>query len=215
MDIELESSKPRDFYFESYDNLPRFISYFYQIDILRKLGVNRILETGIGNKTVSNYLKNNGFDITTFDCNESLEPDVVGDIRDMPLEDGSFEAIMACEILEHLPWSDLPGIIDELYRVSSKYVVISLPVISFYFEMAIKFPMLNKIFKRNCLDLFIRLPFAVFKKSSVHHEWEIGAKGYPFRKVRKELRRKFKIIREARPVLQPKHYFFVLEKVSM
>ena len=212
MSRENEKAITRDTYCNEYDSIAGFISYFYQIDLVKKLGVNKVLEVGIGNKTVSNYLKLSGFDVTTCDNNESLEPDVVGDIRKLPFEDESFEVIMAYEVLEHLPWNDIPETIDELFRVTSKYVVISLPFTSLYFEAAIKFPMYNKILKKHCLDLFVRLPLAIFTGRSVRHKWEIGLKGYPLRKIRIELKRKFRILKEVRPVLQPKHYFFVLQK---
>lgn len=214
MCCDKEKTKPKDLYYNDYDSIAGFISYFYQIDLVRKLGVNKVLEVGVGNKTVSNYLRHNGFDITTYDCNESLEPDVVGDIKELPFEDSSYEVIMACEVLEHLPWNDMPKTIDELFRVTSKYVIISIPFTSLYFEAAIKFPMYNKILKKYCLDLFIRLPFAIFAGCSKHHQWEIGLKGYSLRKVRKEIKRKFRILKEVRPILQPKHYFFVLQKVQ-
>lgn len=202
----------RDIYYKEYDHVARFISYFYQIDLVRKLGVKKVLEVGIGNKTVSNYLKHSGFDVTTCDNNESLEPDVVGDIRELPFGAESYEVIIACEILEHLPWDDIPKTMSELYRVTSKYVIISLPFTSLYFEAAIKFPMYNKVLKKYCLDLFFRLPLAIFGGHSKRHKWEIGLRGYPLRKIRKELKRKFGILKEVRPLLQPNNYFFVLQK---
>ena len=42
-------------YLGEYDDLGRFISYFYQIDIVKNLEPDNILEIGVGNKTVSNY----------------------------------------------------------------------------------------------------------------------------------------------------------------
>ena len=57
---------------------------------------------GIGMSGIAELLLNQGFEVTTCDFNENLEPDVVGDIRELPFEDGSFPVVMACEILEHL-----------------------------------------------------------------------------------------------------------------
>lgn len=204
---------PKQFYYQDYDNLIGFISYFYQIDLVRQLGLRRILEIGVGNKTVSNYLKHNGFDITTCDYDKNLEPDYVADIRELPFEDNSYDVVMACEIIEHLPWDDVAVVLKELHRVTSKYVVISVPYTSVYFEIAIRFPFFNKIFKRPCLDLFLRLPLAIFKTYSEHHQWEIGTKGCSLRRLRKALKKYFRIVQEVRPLLNPRHYFFVLEKL--
>lgn len=209
-DIDIKTSEK--IYYQDYDNLIRFISYFYQINLVRQLSPQRILEIGIGNKTVSNYLKHNGFKISTCDYDKDLEPDFVADIRELPFEDNCYDLVMACEIMEHLPWDDVPVILKQLHRVTSKYVIISVPYLSFYFEIAIKIPMFNKIFKRQFLDLFLRWPFANFRTCSKSHQWEIGMRGCPLRKFRKLVQKYFNVIKEVRPVLNPKHYFFVLEK---
>lgn len=47
----------------NYDTLERFISYYYQISLVKKVNPNKILEIGIENKTVSTYLINNGYDV--------------------------------------------------------------------------------------------------------------------------------------------------------
>ena len=53
-----------------------------------------MLEIGVGNRTVSNYLKENGVDITTFDFDKELKPDIVGDVRDMKgIKDNSFDVV--------------------------------------------------------------------------------------------------------------------------
>ena len=75
---------PKELYFGGYDDLERFISYFYQIDIVRKLKSNKVLEVGIGNKTVANYLLRSGINIDTCDFDKELNPDYVADIRDLP-----------------------------------------------------------------------------------------------------------------------------------
>ncbi len=201
----------RDTFYSGYDNAIRFSSYYHQIELVRRLSPARILEVGIGNKTVSNYLRQQGIDVTTCDYDGSLGPDHVADIRNLPFEDGEFDLVMACEILEHLPWDDLPVALEQLARVTSRYALISLPYLSVYFEMVLRFPMLGRILKSRCLDICIRLPF-LFRKCSKSHHWEIGMRGYPIGRIRKALRTKFRIVREVRPMLNPKQHFFVLEK---
>lgn len=212
MKKKTDSQTSREFYHRNYDQLSSFISYYYQIDIILELVQERLLEVGVGNKTVSVYLRNNGVDVTTCDYNKNLEPDYIADIRKLPFENDSFDVVMACEVLEHLPWCDLSTSLAELQRVTSKYVVVSLPVISAYLELVCKFPLINNIFKCPFFDIFLTVPLAVFRKCSVHHHWEIGLRGFPIRKIRKAFRQYFSIIKEVRPVLNPRHRFFVLEK---
>jgi SAM-dependent methyltransferase len=110
----------------SYDSLPRFASYWYQLDeALRARGP--ILEIGIGNGTVSRLLRQRGLDVTTCDLDAELDPDVVADVRALPFPDGTFDTALACEVLEHLPWSDVSGALRELRRVTRTTVVLSVP----------------------------------------------------------------------------------------
>lgn len=206
---------PKSHYFKrNYDDLQRFVSYFYQIDLTRSLGPKKVLEIGIGNKTVSNYLKSCGLSVTTCDIDKSLEPDFVSDIRELPFEDGAFDVVLACEILEHMKWEDAKDAIKELHRVSKKHVIISVPYPSMaYFEAIIKFPFIYRMLKRHSLNLFFRIP--IFYKKFVRsgeHFWEMGSRDYPIGRVRKALKERFHILREVRPQADSYHHFFVLEK---
>jgi len=205
----------KDVYYKNYDNLPRFISYFHQIDLIKQLNPKDILEVGIGNKTVSNYLTQHDFNVKTCDINKTLEPDYTGDIRKLPFKSNLFDLILACEILEHLPWQDFEKSLNELYRVTRKYLIISIPYSSITLELIISIPIIRKILKINfpVIDLFIRVPLIFLKKSfDGYHYWEMGRKKHSIRKIRNVLKRKFDIIKEVRPILNPYHYFFVLKK---
>lgn len=204
---------PKEHYFGKYDDITRFISYFYQIDLVRQLKPNNVLEIGIGNKTVLNYLKQNGVKIETCDFDKELEPDYVADIRDLPFEDNSYDVVMACEVLEHIPWKDVDKALSQLHRISKKYVIISIPYSSAGFELLFRFPLIGRILKKPFLDLFFRIPyFFLGTKLSGEHYWEIGRKNYLIKKIRKSFRKYFKIIKEVRPILSYYHHFFILEK---
>src|SRR3989338_10935584 len=114
----IDKKLKKKFYFDDYDSLGRFISYFYQIKETINTKPKTILEIGIGNKTVCYYLKYAGFHVTTLDINKELNPDKVGDIRDIPFPNNQFDTVIACEILEHIPFLDLPKAFEELKRVS-------------------------------------------------------------------------------------------------
>lgn len=204
---------PKSHYYKEYDTLERFISYFYQVDLVKKLEPKKVLEVGVGNKTVANYLKQSGIDITTCDYDESLGPDYVGDVRELPFEENSYDAIIACEVLEHIPWRDVEMALSELYRVTKKYVVISIPSSEISLEFVFKFPLIRRILRRPFVDLCFRVPLFLKEiKLEGGHYWEIGRKNYPSKKVRRLLRKKFRIMKEARPVLNPYHHFFILKK---
>lgn len=202
---------------KGHDSPERFISYLRQIDLTKGLGVEKVLEVGIGNKTVSNYLKQWGFMVTTCDYDESLQPDIVADIRELPMGENSFDVVLACEVLEHLPWEDVSTALSELRRVTRKYVIVSVPYSSLSLEIIFSSQVISKIFKVPCWDLFFRVPmfFRGFKpRGHGKHCWEMGRRNYSIRKVRKALREKFDIVKESRSLLSSNlnHYFFVLER---
>jgi len=197
-----------------YDDLERFISYYYQIDLTRRLKPASILEVGIGNRLVSDYFKRAGFNIKTCDIDESLSPDFAGDIRKLPFDDTSFDVIMACEVLEHIPFEDFRVALAELARVSRRFVVISLPYRHTSFQAAFKFPFARSLMKnKSFFDFCIRIPlgFIGFENSGQHY-WEIDRRKYRIGKVKSILKENFEIKKEVRPVLDSYHEFFVLEK---
>ncbi len=203
---------PKEHYKEGYDNLERFISYHHQIDFARKLSPKNILEIGVGNKTVSNYLKNNGFKVTTFDLDKKLEPDYVGDLRELPFDDNSFDLVMCCEVLEHLPFSEFEKALSEIKRVSKKNAIISIPNSSKIVGIHFKFPGMFFLFHKPLLSFIFSIPFPIKHKFDGEHYWEIGKKGYSLKKVMNKIRKHFKIKKSMRLKLNTYHHFFVLEK---
>lgn len=176
-----------------------------------QLNERKILEVGIGNKTISNYLKQFGFDVTTCDHADYLEPDYVADIRELPFSDNEFGLILACEILEHIPFSDVGKALSELCRVTSKYVVISVPYSSSYLEIMIKASFPKLWYKKK--HVLLQLPNFFIKHGESTHRWEMGKKGYSKERFRNLITScNLLITKEFQPIMNPAHYFFVLKK---
>lgn len=211
-----EPQVKRAHYFKKkYVDLNRFISYFYQLDLLGGLlrpGVT-VLEVGVGNRIVSDYLKRFGIPVTTCDVDPALEPDRIGDIRNLPFPDQSFDIVIAFEVLEHLPFGDFRKALAELKRVSRDAVLLSLPYRSSSFEVVLKFPFVRTLFRRPVLDFFIRIPLPFQRtKASEQHFWEIDRAQHPLREIQNILEEQFVIHAEVRPLLDSYHYFFVLKR---
>ena len=199
---------------KKYVDESRFISYFTQIDLATSATHQggTVLEVGVGNGTVSDFLRKLGFRLTTCDIDSALTPDVVADVRSLPFSERAFDTVMACEILEHLPFEDFERALRELERVAKSAVIISLPYRSSSIEIVLKFPLIRSLFKRPWLDFFLRIPLSFSSSSSKQHHWEIDRARFPLRRIRESIRRQFQIEREVRPVLQSYHYFFVLRR---
>jgi SAM-dependent methyltransferase len=113
-------------YRDGYDSLERSLSHWYQIAEATSLG-GRLLEIGVGSGIVSAVLRARGLDVVTVDFDSGLHPDIVGDVRDLPFDADTFDVAIACEVLEHIPWADLPSALNELRRVARKAIVVSVP----------------------------------------------------------------------------------------
>ncbi len=131
--------------FHRYDYQDRWISYWHQIDEVLKLQPRTVLEIGIGNKMVSDYLRKQGIEVKTLDIDEDLKPDFIASVINMPLANDSFDVILCAEILEHLPFKDFKKALLELKRVTKRYTVLSLPHFGPPLKLSFKIPFLISI----------------------------------------------------------------------
>ena len=115
------------------------IGNFYKelISSVKKLKIESALDVGCGEGFTLNKLSENkigkrlegiDFQKTAIDLGRKFHPNLVlkqGDIYKLPYEDNSFDLVMATEVLEHL--EDPKKALSEIQRVSSKYVILSVP----------------------------------------------------------------------------------------
>ena len=192
--------------FSKYNHRSRWMSYWHQIDEVLRLKPDSVLEIGIGDKTVVNFLKSQGVNITTLDINKDLKPDVIGSVLTMPFRDSSFDVVLCAEVLEHLPFEKFEEGLKELKRVSRKNLVLSLPHFGRSLKFSFKIPLIKE--KR----IACRLAFPIKHVFNGEHYWEIGKKGYPPDKIRKIIKKYFQIKKEFIPFENQYHHFFILEK---
>ncbi|MFW5702352.1 MAG: class I SAM-dependent methyltransferase [Candidatus Dojkabacteria bacterium] len=206
-----ETQVEKEHYFNAkYDKLERFISYYYQAQTAISTNPKTILEIGVGNKTVTNYLKQFGYRVTTADFDESLGVDYVADVRELPMNNKEFDTTLIFEVLEHIPFEDLDKALSELARVSKNYVVVSFPHSCINLELGAKFS-LQFWSKKHFVP--IRIPY-FFIKSSVkrnhQHYWEMGRMDHSKRKVMRKFREYFEVENTFHPPLNQNHFFMVL-----
>lgn len=198
---------------EEYGSLERFISYYYQLDFIRRTTPSSVLVIGVGDDIIPGLLRQGIPTVTTLDIDESLKPDVVGDIRDLPFDDNTYDVVCAFQVLEHLPFEDQDTILSEMSRVSKETVIIAVPHRRIGFELIFKFPFIRSLLHRS----FVRLPllfptkFQGFEASGQHY-WEIDWYTTKLSTVRKKMRQYCQIVEEVTPVLDPYRRFFYLKK---
>jgi ubiquinone/menaquinone biosynthesis C-methylase UbiE len=92
-----------------------------------------ILDIGCGDGLVLSMLRDSGYDAVGFDLsyhalkhikNVKL---VQGSACHLPFSSNSFDCVMACEVLEHIPDNIFNSVLEEISRVTKKYVIITVP----------------------------------------------------------------------------------------
>jgi hypothetical protein len=193
--------------FEWYTGLDRWSSYHYQLRELLALKPRSVLEIGVGDGVVRQYLKTRtNIAYTSLDVADDLGADVMGDVRNMPFEPASFDVTCAFEVLEHLPFEDFESALGELVRAARTHVLISLP----HFGPPVKFLLKLPFFPE--LRFAFKIPYPKEHAFNGQHYWEIGKKGYPASRIRAALSKHGEIIREFVPFENQYHHFFVLQK---
>ncbi|MDY7010747.1 MAG: class I SAM-dependent methyltransferase [Planctomycetota bacterium] len=109
----------------------------YQVQVLADVldllpeDIESVLDVGCGDGYITDALPEHlrvvGLDISEEALRHVKRPTRIGSITGIPFADGFFDLVMANDIIEHLPDGDYAGALDELSRVSSKYVLITAP----------------------------------------------------------------------------------------
>lgn len=201
--------EPNHYFNKIYDSKDRFISYWHQIDEIIKLNPKKLLEIGVGNGFVSKYLKDRKVNVTTLDIDKRLNPDVVGNVLNIPFADNSFDVVSCCEVLEHLPYENFKNALSEILRVTSDYMILSLPDTNRAYYLHIQIPKIGT-FER--LILLPRIKNPIHKFDGEHY-WEIGKKNYSLYKIIRDIKETgFKIKKTYRVFENPYYRFFILSK---
>lgn len=191
-----------------YDSKARWISYWYQIREISGKSPKSVLEIGVGNKTVSDYLKKIGLEVVTCDFDKPLKPDVVADIRNLPFEKNSFDLVLCAEVLEHIQFADFQKALMEIHRVTKKWAIITLPHFSIT-DIYIGAKIIPFVPKK---EFFFKVDLPIKHKFLGEHYWEIGKRGYSLRRIKKIVEKSGFIIEKCfYPKENPYHQFFVLK----
>jgi SAM-dependent methyltransferase len=191
----------------------RFYSFAHQLATIAAFEPSTVLEIGAGSGVATASLRQLGVQVTTLDFDPGLQPDVVGDVRALPVEDGAFDVVSCCQVLEHIPFDDVGTAAAELTRVARCACIISVPDVTRHISFSLQLPRLGRrVFSAHIGGLRPRtLPES--RRRDHGHEWEIGFAGFPLRRVRRQLTPPgATLARTWRVPELPWHRFFLLTK---
>lgn len=177
---ELEASYCKEVYSkDSYFELTQLQSQIFQILGIRKFKPKKILEIGIGSGFTSLFLKRAGYDVTTVDINENLQPDVCCDIANVNknINPDGFDLSVCCQVLEHIPFDEFEGCIKNLSLYGNLYLTLPNYYSYFGFSGILRLPHVRKIF-----SLYFRSPFKIKKLQDGIHFWEVDSHSETSRK---------------------------------
>ena len=176
-------------------------------------GINTILLVGVGDGIVSTTLRLMGYEVTTFDFDASLNPDIVGSVTEIAkIVDQQYDCIICCQVLEHLPFDNFENVIKQFRKIAKKRVVLSLPCRRR--RLLVLKMEVPKVKIRTKILMPIRFKHGFrFEVEGFHeHYWEIGInrKEYSRKNIRRILAKYFRVEREFNPVENLYHVFYIL-----
>jgi SAM-dependent methyltransferase len=185
------------------------MSYWYQLkEIVDRRDITSQLDIGPGSIFIKKSLEVHRPDIAyqSMDIDPALQPDVVGSVTAIPFPDNSFDLLSAFQVLEHIEFKDFESALQEMKRVSKKYIFISLPHNVPSFDMQFKLPGLKRV------SFALKIPFGQKHVFNGQHYWEVGKQGYSAGKILGILKKHFSVIDEYVPHENQYHHFYILEK---
>lgn len=159
---------------------------------------------GVGSGVLSSYLRDRlHLAVTTFDFDSTLQPDIVGDVRQLAgcCGEGCADAVVAFQVLEHLPFDQFETALGQMAAAARDAVIISLPYYGWDASLRARF------WKRQWAFGFRWSKYPRWEFDGEHH-WEIATRGHSLKTVRGVIRRVLKIERDYFCPDYPYHYFF-------
>jgi SAM-dependent methyltransferase len=122
--------------------------------------VNNLIDIGCGNGVFLEYMKSKnpalklvGVERSKVALSYVTTDKIFGSIDDIPVGDGDFDCVTCLQVLEHLTCDIYEKSLDELARVSAKYIIISVPYQEVIEDNYNKCPQCKTIFNH---DLHVR-----------------------------------------------------------
>jgi 2-polyprenyl-3-methyl-5-hydroxy-6-metoxy-1,4-benzoquinol methylase len=197
---------------QNYDTFETWSHYWFQINAVLDMEPSSVLEIGIGNGIITDYLRKQAkLNVTTFDIDPGLDPDVVGDVININryFGEGSFDVVICCQVLEHMPFEYFQSTVVKLSSLCKKGLVLGLPR---YGRRLSLHMLLGRIFLR--LDWMVPKIYMLNEEYpfSGEHYWEINTGGIRDKTITEILNNYFNKVSEVCVWGDPYHVIYINKK---
>lgn len=209
MGIDREKSISKSRYFDNaYFTEEQWLSFLFQINAVRKCIAppKKVLEIGKGGGYVAAILSEIGYQVTTFDVNEKLNPTHVVDIsqklQDCLLDD--YDCVLCAEVLEHIPFDKFETCIKNIAKLSSSTVVLTIP------DSLLRRDFLFRFFLKRYRELyFTYLTYKLRPLPSIHC-WQLNSNSKcSYKKVRALIQEHLDIVEEGFVRRNTYHHYYI------
>lgn len=169
----------------------RIVHQWFQVHLLRDLPVVRVLEVGPYWGLVTAMLANAGYEVTTLDISPVPPPlgaagHVQADVRALrPEQMAGHDAIVACEVLEHIHWPEVGGALRAMAASGCPWLVLSVPYEGAQFGLSLYWN--RHVFRRRSFLRKLRFlkRYAIRDHDDFDaHKWEVGYRDTPLAALR-------------------------------
>ncbi|MEW6616660.1 MAG: class I SAM-dependent methyltransferase [Thermodesulfobacteriota bacterium] len=202
-------------YFEKgYDYEGRFGSYWYQLQEIIKITKDGIvLEIGPGSNFLRDYLTKRKIKVETLDISSSSNPKYIGSVTAIPCESNKYDCVVGFEVMEHLPFTEFRIGLQEMARVSKKWVLFSVPDVRWFLSVDVRLFSIDKSFRRILSFPRLRNRRLLPPIGPKDHHWEIGRLGMHLSKIASEIANTGLVVeKHYRIPSNPIHHMFILKK---
>jgi hypothetical protein len=177
--------------------LCNFVNAFYVYRDLGRLdSARRVLFAGPGQGLDPVVLRWRGYEVTTFDIDETFHPDEIGSVHDLSrFASKSFDAVVASHVLEHMAVPYLDAALAEIARVA-RFAVLYFPVAGRHAQLRMipGFHGFDWSWIADLFNVFHRPDGITPRYCKGQHFWEVGYRGFRKRDLITRFSRSFDVL---------------------
>lgn len=206
--------KKQHYNFNKYVNEARWNSYFHQIDEVAKCKWKTVLLIWIWDWIVADVLKKIWKEVTTFDFDENLNPDIVWDVTKIDeIVSKKYDIVICCQVLEHIPFEMFEPTIKRMSNIVNEKFILSLPNKNIWIKFWFYMPIIRNIIWKFHIRVFRQNTWDINRDWWWEHYREIDATTErKLKKIKNILKKYFKIENKFVSIYNLYHVFFILRK---